>query len=448
MNAPRPEFRFRRMPAAFCLLLLLAGRPAVATSPVDTLSVEEILARRNARLDSLLSPESRLVDTAGVSALLDRIRDGGAGALDSLDRANDGDRPAIRGALKPFAMSSYNRIEGVRTGMGFELKGPGPFILNGAGAYGFSNHRWSVAGGFGFDAGRKGPSLRIEGEDRIVPFGPNREIEGLGLQALVAGQDRQDYLRRRGGRLIIRPLVSRTIRSRLTLFHHEELPVAAATDYSFFGGDYIEEANPMTDRGRSRGASVGGFFAPKEDLFQLEVEAGLAGGELGGDFDYSWQMGRVTLRPVFPDGGVLNLSVAAMNTGGGPPVQSRAFLGGEANLRGYERLKFVGKQVISTRVEYETGIDILGRTGIGLLKALKVQFIPFADAGSTWGETTGVERTTGNLEGSVRSSVGLGFQRDLWLPGARAIRLDVIRRTDGAPDPWSLWFRLVPLAKE
>jgi outer membrane protein assembly factor BamA len=136
-----------------------------------------------------------------------------------------------------------------------------------------------------------------------------------------------------------------------------------------------------------------------------------------------------------------------MNTGGAPPVQARAFLGGEANLRGFNRLEFVGKQVISTRVEYETGFDILGRTGIGMLKALKIQFIPFADAGSTWGNATGVERTTGNLEGSGRSSVGLGIQRDLWLPGARAIRLDIIRRTDGSPDPWSLWFRMVPLPR-
>jgi hypothetical protein len=37
--------------------------------------------------------------------------------------------------------------------------------------------------------------------------------------------------------------------------------------------------------------SIGGHFAPKEDLFQLEAEAGLAGGELDGDFDYSWQRG-------------------------------------------------------------------------------------------------------------------------------------------------------------
>ncbi len=435
------------------LLMALAATAAMMLSPgktlagtgVDSLSVEEILKRRNALLDSLLTTESRDLDTVGVSALLERIA-ADPSILDSLDRAHDGPPRAVRFGITPLALTSFNRVEGLRTGIGFRLDGPGGFHSDGAAAYGISNHRWTGIGGAGLKIGRNGPRIRIEGQDRVEPFGPNRNIrEGMGFLAFVAGQDRRDYLRRRGGRLIVDPYRTRSADSRVTAFHYEDLPVASSTDFSLVDGDPIHEPNPETDRGRTRGVSVSGSVSIREDVARFQVEAGVVGGELGGDFDYSWQTGTATLRPVFPDGGILNLSVTATNTGGAPPVQSRPFLGGEANLRGYRRLEFVGKQVVSGRVEYETGIDILERSGVPILEKLHLQFIPFADFGSTWGRATGVEKTAGTLEGSVKASVGIGIQRDLWLPGARAIRLDVIRRMDGSKDPWSVWFRIVPM---
>jgi hypothetical protein len=56
-----------------------------------------------------------------------------------------------------------------------------------------------------------------------------------------------------------------------------------------------------------------------------------------------------------------------------------------------------------------------------------------------------VEKTTGTLDGKLRSSFGLGLQRTLWIPGLLAARLDIVRRTDGKPHPWSVWFRGVDL---
>jgi hypothetical protein len=171
----------------------------------------------------------------------------------------------------------------------------------------------------------------------------------------------------------------------------------------------------------------------------------VAGGDLGGDFTYSWQSARLTFAPTFPDGGVLTIFAEGMHTAGEPPVQALPYLGGDGNLRAYERLEFVGKSRLSGRIEYATGVDILARTGVDFLAKLKLQFIPFTDLGTTWGDVAGVEKSTGNLEGEIRNSFGIGLRREFWLPGIQAVRVDVSRRTDGADDPWSVWVRILPL---
>ena len=80
------------------------------------------------------------------------------------------------------------------------------------------------------------------------------------------------------------------------------------------------------------------------------------------------------------------------------------------------------------------------------LDRLRLQWIPFADAGSTWGETLAVDGSQPTLGGDWRSSVGLGLQRTLWIPGIEVLRLDVMRRTDRGEDAWSAWLRVVKLA--
>ena len=140
---------------------------------------------------------------------------------------------------------------------------------------------------------------------------------------------------------------------------------------------------------------------------------------------------------------MLSLTLEGANAGGSPPLQAASYLGGDANLRGFERLEFAGRQRARLRLEYAFGIDLLARTRLPLLDRLHLQFIPFVDAGSTWGETLAATSSRGTLEGTWRSSVGLGMQRTLWLPGLEALRLDVIRRTDRGKDAWSAWLRVV-----
>jgi hypothetical protein len=318
-----------------------------------------------------------------------------------------------------------------------------------AGAASLSGVAQMASGAAGGSAGR---AMTM---DLVQPFGPGSLEYSYGLQALVAGQDRHDYLRRKEVRATLWPVRFQHGGLNVSLFHREDFPVEETTDFDLIGADTpIKDPNPPVSTGRTRAVSVGTTAAFGGDLLALAAEAGVAGGALGGDFGYSWQEGRVTLRPVLPDGGIFSLMLDGARVAGSTPFQAYPFLGGEGNLRGYQRLQFVGRRRLSARIEYELGLDLLGRTGISFLKPLKIQFIPFADLGTTWdaadtGEASGSGLTLPwgqNLEGSIRSSVGLGFQRELWLPGVRAIRLDLSRRTDGSARPWGLWFRILPFS--
>ena len=423
-------------------LVFVAGTAATGRTqdPPQSDPIEETLRRQNAKNDSLLNPETLDRDTTELWNPFSL--DNPDSLLEYMNRDRD---QGLHFSFTPLSFSTYNRVEGQRVGVAFRLADQRRFEAETAGGYAFKAHRWS---GFGrITLGEpNGPAVGIEGHDRVLTFGPNRIEYAAGFLALVAGQDRQDYLRSRGGSLTVWPRRSPGGQVWITAAHAEELSLEALTGHSIFGGHTpMEYPNPEIDEGRTRSISIGGRASFRQAFVDLNAEAGVAGGELGGDFDYSWQRGQVTLRPVFPDGGVFSLALEGVRTGGSPPVQAVPYLGGDGNLRAYERLEFAGKSRASLRAEYATGVDLLGRTGLRFLRKLRLQFIPFVDAGTTWDDVRAVETSRGNLDGEIKSSVGLGVRREIWLPGIQAVRLDVSRRTDGADDPWSVWFRLLPL---
>ena len=68
-------------------VLPAAEARASAGVAMDTLSVEAVLSRETARIDSLLYPESGVFDTAGVDSLLRLVDARGFEFLESLDPA-------------------------------------------------------------------------------------------------------------------------------------------------------------------------------------------------------------------------------------------------------------------------------------------------------------------------------------------------------------------------
>jgi len=433
---------------ATAVLLAATGVPAApAESPAtyDTLGVRSVLEGRQSVLDSLLLPESTQFDTAGTTSLADSLDRGGAAAIAAQKRAvAKSHKHHIDLGFQPLALTTYNRVEGMRVGIGIQPSLTRWLRLDLAGAYGFSSKRWS--GRTALELGkRRGPLLRFEWQDLSRPFGPQSNGRSLGFWSLVAGQDRRDYLRRRGFGLDLWAYRRGRTRLGVRTLATRETSLDALTDFHFFGGGTaIELPNPPVDDGDLRSIALMGHDGDLRSRTWLDGEVGWAGGPAGGDFDYNWQRVAGGVRPYIP-GGRLSIGFETTHVGGSPPLQSAAYLGGDANLRAYDRLEFAGRQTANVRLEYSIGLDLLARTRIPVIERFKLQFIPFLDAGSTWDDVHAAAQTSGSLEGDPRSSVGLGLQRLLWLPGLEAVRVDIMVRTDRSDDRWGFWVRSLAL---
>ena len=436
---------WKRWLAFGVLALWLPALSHAAEQPArfDTLDVRAVLERERAALDSLLLPESTVLDTTGTTATVDSLDRGGAAAVRDRRPVSTSPRKRVGLSLEPLALTDYQRVDGLRLGMGAEARLGRRVRADLAGAYGFASHDW--AGRAHLEFGRRaGPQVRFTAAELAEPFGPTPGGHSLGLMAFAIGQDRRDYLRRRDFECEVSPWRSLSRAISLAYFVRRDETLAAATDFHLLGGGTpMEDPNPAVTSGTARGGALRVRLGQEAAAQRVAMEAGACGGPAGGEFEYNWQSLRIDLRHAGPAGGTFALTLEGANAGGSPPVQAASFLGGDATLRGFERLEFAGRQRASLRLEYAFGIDLLRRTRIPLLERLRLQFIPFVDAGSTWGETLAAAGSRGTLEGTWRSSVGLGMQRTLWIPGLEALRLDLVRRTDRGDAAWSAWLRVV-----
>jgi hypothetical protein len=425
---------------AALLATLRAAVPAGAaaqTAGWDTLGVRAVLERRRAALDSLLLAPSLAVDTVGIAVASDSLDHGGAAVVRARIPRRAPPR-RVRTGVGISNLTTYNRVEGLLLGLGAHAGLGRRLRLDADGAWGFARRHAS-----GRAALRLGPALRVAWMDATAPFGPVPGGSSLGLLALVGGEDRQDYLRRRGTTVAALGARGFVRHLELGLFEQEESSVAAATDFCFVGGRErpVDGPNPAVDEARLHGARFVVALGRRDRAASLDIEAGAA----RGDFEYAWQEASASFRRVLPTGTTFVLGLGARNLAGRAPAQAAAYLGGDATLRGYERLEFAGRRRLHARLEVPIGVDLLARSRVPLVRRLHVQFIPFGDAGSTWGEPRAVALSRRTPDGDWRSSIGLGMRRVLWLPGVEALRLDVMRRTDRGDDAWSFWLRVVPI---
>lgn len=415
---------------------------APAPQGADTLDVRDILARRSSRLDSLLDREIAVHDTTGLDSLVAALDRGGAAVAERLKPR----RPVkLHTALRPFTMTTYDRVNGLRLGSGVGARVGRIATIDADAAYAFARQRWSGAAEFTSDTPWKRLGVVAHWADRVAPFGPNQGAYFTSFMALIAGQDLQDYLHERtwDAGLSLRP-ARRTVLG-LRYSARDESNADAETDFHFAGTNTpIHRLNPQVEPRITRALVLDGEWSSAHSLIRTHLEGGIAGGTLGGQFTGAWQVVGVRYAPPVGKGGHLVLGAQFRNVAGSAPVQAASYLGGEGNLRGYPRLGFAGGQALSVRAEYEIGRDLLARSGIPVVRGLHLQFIPFVDAGTTWRSTRSI-RGGRALDGVWKSSVGAGIQRHLYYPVFGAVRLDVSRRTDGGPGGVDVWFRILPL---
>lgn len=415
---------------------------AAAPLGADTLDVHEILERRTSHLDSLLNSETAVHDTTGIDSLVQALDRGGAAVADHVKPRAP---VKLHFSLRPLAMTTYDRVNGFRLGSGVAVRLGRIVSVSADGAYAFARERWAGAAAFRTATPWERWDVEAHWADRVAPFGPNQGAYLAAIPALVAGQDRQEYLyeRRWDAGLSLRP--TRRIVLGLRYSVRDEQSAGASTDFHFFGDNTpISSPNPQVDARVTRAVVFDGSWRSRFALWRAEFEGGVAGGALGGEFAGAWQQVHLRYAPSAGQGSRLVLGTLFRNVAGDAPSQAAGYLGGDATLRGYGSLEYSGRQALALRAEYEIGRDLLSYTGIPGVRALHLQFIPFFDAGTAWGSTRAVTGST-PLDGAWKSSAGLGIQRNIYYPGLGAVRLDISRRTDGGPGGAGVWFRIFPL---
>jgi hypothetical protein len=394
-------------------IALQASVSFAQTAPADS-------ARRGDLLDKLQrADESQFeADITGFDAA---FRDSVLAALDSLGleqfRKQSPKRQWRLGLSFDLAtrLWDYNRTEGLVFGGGVTLEPlglDGPWLQLQA-AYASGSERVRHYEGVSIPlAPNRYLTAQVHYEDRVVPYGSNRP-KGNSLRGLVGAEDAQDYLRRRGGGAYLGSRPHRFVRLSAGYEANKQSSAPVTTSFAMIGN--LPTENLPVDEGIERAVVVGLQVGElRRELWEATVTHRVSGGALGGDFTYNrTDLDFATRRYLGRQEFVLE--GGWMRTGGSVPVQSTADLGGVEMVRGFDRRSQVGTSAFRARFEYLVPYDVLRAAKIPLLRRARLQLVPWADAGRTWG---------GETEVWIQSA-GLGVQYFLGPFGdASYLRLD------------------------
>jgi outer membrane protein assembly factor BamA len=257
-------------------------------------------------------------------------------------------------------------------------------------------------------------------DESISDFGNN-------LLAFVARLDRRDYFQRDGITYFAQLTPTPNVTLRLEL-RHDDLSSLEAQEgvWTVFRQDEDWDENPPLRTGnlnvpdaveeiegsRSMRSFVWSAVYDGRDPYERTGWMGrwlveFAGGNVGGDYEFrkhefsAKRLFRISERQT------LSLSGAwGLGSGDDFPSHKLFYLGGEANLRGYEWKEFSGKNMIFGRAEYAVRIWP------------EFQMIYFYDTGSAW-------YSGGEVSNDLKHDIGIGFRFDA--PGLGDIRLDIAR---------------------
>ncbi len=384
------------------------------TAPADSVRRGDLLKKLQRDDTSQFESDVTAFDAA--------FRDSVLAALDSLGidefRKQNRRRPWRLGLSFDLAtrLWDYNRSEGFVFGGGMTLE---PLGIDGPwlqlqGAYASGSEKFRHYEGLSIPLAPHGYlTAQVHYEDRVMPYGGNRPTANS-VRALIGAEDAQDYLRRRGGGAYLVSRPQRYVRVSAGYEASKQTNVPLTTKFALFGGDLPRINRPVRE-GIERAAVLGARVGDLESaLWQVTVAHRIAGGALAGDFtfnrtDVDYAVRRYLARHE------LVLQGGWARTGGNVPEQAAADLGGVEMVRGFDRRTQVGTSELHARLEYLVPYDVFRAAKIPLLRRARLQLVPWADAGRTWGGT----------RESWLTSAGIGLQYFLG-PFGRAsfLRLD------------------------
>ena len=322
------------------------------------------------------------------------LADSGMAALDSLG-IDAFERETMRGTrrlrfdVEPAPhLLTYNRVEGPVVGLGPSLHLPvlAGVRLQAEGAWATASeefrHYETLTAPLSVRPGA--PEFEAGFTERVEPFGSNRPTANL-VRAVVGSADEQDYLERRGGWGQLRWAPGSVSAAALCYEAFRERSVDVHTDFALLGNHRLLETNPAVDEGIDRALEARltlGSLA--YDRQELSLSHRVAGGALGGDFTYTRFDAAGSVRRYLPGNFEAVLDVAYVHLGGDAPFQRLADVGGLGTARGFDRRSRLGRESLSARLELPVPYDLFGRSGIPLVRRLKLQFVPWADAARVW----------------------------------------------------------------
>ena len=142
--------------------------------------------------------------------------------------------------------------------------------------------------------------------------------------------------------------------------------------------------NAPGDAGFEQAAAASLSLGDPEAPHRVRVTDRIAGGALGGTFTYSrvdlaartalraWRANRLWLAGTF------------VHVAGSAPRQQLADAGGLSTVRGFGRRTALGRRAAAFRAEYPVPWDLFRVSRLPLLRALRIQFVPWVDWAQTW----------------------------------------------------------------
>jgi hypothetical protein len=406
----------RALAILLCVLSIvgLTSTAALAQSeaPPDSTSDEAFLRRLQERdleffPDELLDFDSAFRDS--VIALHDSL-----GLDEFAEAAKSARRRFSWGLGLGQRLSTFNRVEGFLTAGELHVAplGPdGPRLSTEAG-WAFASEEFRHSTELSVPIGEDSWRLDLAYRDEVVPFGVNRVFANP-LRSVIGGADERDHLRRRGA--LARLSYDRD-RWRATIDYEVERQnrVSVSTDFSLFGD--LSRANPAIDEGIDRSLTLRLAIGESGvSRVQTSLSHRVAGGALGGDFAYQRSEWRLRARQYILRHEFV-LQTRSVHTGGTPPEQQRADIGGLDQLRGFDPRWRVGDSSVASRLEARVPYDLFAATRIAGLRSVHLQVVPWVDAARVF-------------DGDSRAwfaSVGVGLQRFLGMFGRGSnLRLDL-----------------------
>ncbi len=258
-----------------------------------------------------------------------------ADAIGGLPKAPLSSRVELpRGVGSLLEKARYNRVEGLSLGLSGKADF-GRFSLEGRGRLGIAD-RWPNLEGIATVPGSR-TRLRLAGYRRLAAANPEARPFGAvnSFFGLMAHRDDGQYFRASGGEVV----VENTVSGWWSVRAYAERQTQARTETTFsvprlFGSDATFRPNITADRADQVGVRLNlRLDRPVSRSVTLGGDVALEGAT--GDFDFG--KGSAGLRAYIAPGGPIALAFGASagTSTGTLPVQSRHYLGGPTNLRGY-----------------------------------------------------------------------------------------------------------------